>query len=76
MKKNRYSSIGPRERGRPKTRFIDEITKPCGGFHAMVQQAKDRRGWRRFVKEATAILTSTSVVYSALVGKAIHLITR
>ena len=46
---------GPRGRGQPKTRFIDDIAKSCGGIHAMVQQAKDRRVWRRFVKEANAI---------------------
>ena len=39
----------------PKTRFVDDITKACGGIHAMVQQAKDRRVWRYFVKEVTAI---------------------
>ena len=46
---------GPRGRGRPKTLFIDEITKVCGGTHAMAQQAKDWRVWQRLVKEATAI---------------------
>ena len=46
---------GPRGRGPPKTRVIDEITKACGGTHAMIQQAKDRRVCRRFVKEAMAI---------------------
>ena len=45
----------PRGRGRPKTRFTDDITKACGGIHAMVQQAKDQRVCRRFVKEATVI---------------------
>ena len=46
---------GPRGRGRPKTGFIDEIAKAFGGIHSMVQQAKDLRVWRRFMREATAI---------------------
>ena len=46
---------GPGGRGRPKTRFMDGSTKYYGGINAIVKQAKDKRVWRRFVKEALAI---------------------
>ena len=45
----------PRGRGQRKTSFIDKITKACGGIHAIMQQAKDRRFCRQFAREATVI---------------------
>ena len=40
---------GSRGRGRPKTRYSDEIVKMCGSM-----QESNRSDWRRLVKVATA----------------------
>ena len=44
---------GTRGRGRPKTRFVDDIVKVCGGVCAAVEMARNRDMWRKFVKGAT-----------------------
>ena len=45
---------GTRGRGRPKTRFADDIVKVCGRVCAAVDMARNRDMWRKFVKGATA----------------------
>ena len=44
---------GPRGRGRPKTRFTDNIVKACGGVCAAVEMARNRDKWKKFLKGAT-----------------------
>ena len=41
---------GTRGRGRPKTRYSDEIVKVCGSMQEANQLAKDRGGWGRLMK--------------------------
>ena len=42
----------PRGRGRPKTQFIEDVVKVCGGVCAAVEMARDKDRWRIFAKEA------------------------
>ncbi|XP_063598624.1 uncharacterized protein LOC134775096 [Penaeus indicus] len=47
--------FGPRGRGRPKTRFWDDIRQLTGmGIREAVRLAQDRDGWRLMVQRATA----------------------
>ena len=48
------SVYGPRGRGRPKTRFTEDIVKVCGGVCVALEMARDRDRWRKLVKAATA----------------------
>ena len=47
--------FGPRGRGRPKTRFWDDIRQLTSmGIREAVRLAQDRDGWRLMVQRATA----------------------
>ena len=47
--------FGPRGRGRPKTRFWDDIRQLTGmGIIEAARLAQDRDGWRQMVQRATA----------------------
>ena len=54
------SVYGKRSRGRPRTRFCDNIKEACGDSLVEIERkAQDRGNWRSFVQWATTVRTRT-----------------